>query len=122
MTQEANNKLKNKTDAIGKAVERLQAYYDCNHEVMDADDIGDLLTTIHELKTIHAKLIQTANNTTVELIPEYAHDHDRTYIMEATYVGRECISMECVGWYCGEPNEDDTKYHANRQMKAEFLL
>lgn len=29
---------------------RLQATYDCNHEVMDADDIGDLLTTIDDVK------------------------------------------------------------------------
>ena len=29
---------------------RLQATYDCNHEVMDADDIGDLLTTIEDVK------------------------------------------------------------------------
>ncbi len=29
---------------------RLQATYECNHEVMDADDIGDLLTTIEDVK------------------------------------------------------------------------
>ena len=29
---------------------RLQSMYDCNHEVMDADDIGDLLTTIDDVK------------------------------------------------------------------------
>lgn len=29
---------------------RLQATYECNHEVMDADDIGDLLTTIDDVK------------------------------------------------------------------------
>ena len=29
---------------------RLQATYDCNHEFMDADDLGDLLTTIEGVK------------------------------------------------------------------------
>lgn len=29
---------------------RLQTTYECNHEVMDADDIGDLLTTIEDAK------------------------------------------------------------------------
>lgn len=29
---------------------RLQATYECNHEVMDADDIGELLTTIEDVK------------------------------------------------------------------------
>lgn len=29
---------------------RLQATYMCNHEVMDAEDIGDLLTTIEDVK------------------------------------------------------------------------
>ena len=29
---------------------RLQATYDCNHEVMDADDLGALLTTIEDVK------------------------------------------------------------------------
>ena len=29
---------------------RLQATYDCNNEFMDADDLGDLLTTIEDVK------------------------------------------------------------------------
>lgn len=29
---------------------RLQATYTCNHEYMDADDLGDLLTTIEDVK------------------------------------------------------------------------
>ena len=29
---------------------RLQATYDCNNEFMDADDLGDLLTTIDDVK------------------------------------------------------------------------
>lgn len=31
-------------------LDRLQATYDCNHEVMDVDDLGDLLTTMEDLK------------------------------------------------------------------------
>lgn len=36
-----------------KAIDRLQDMYDCNHEVMDADDQGDLLSTIEGLKTMY---------------------------------------------------------------------
>ena len=106
---------------IEKAINRLQCLYDCNHEVMDADDVGDLLTTMHELKAMRTELIQTAENTTVELIPEYVPDYDHTFIMEATYVSGECISMECVGWYCGEPDDEYIKQYANREMKADYI-
>lgn len=37
---------------INAAIERLQAYYDCNHEYMDADDLGNLLTIIDSLKAM----------------------------------------------------------------------
>lgn len=103
-----------KIETINKAIDRLQAVHDCNHEVMDADDIGDLLTTIELLKEM------VSDMTTTELIPEYVHDYDHTFIMEATYVDGECITMECVGWYCGEPEEALTKQYANRHMKADY--
>lgn len=105
-------------ETINKAIDRLQAYYDCNHEVMDADDLGDLIETIDELKTMRNALAHV----TTELIPEYVPGYDHTFIMEATYVDGECVSNECVGWYCGEPNATLTQQYANRQMKAFYEL
>lgn len=37
-------------NTLAACLYRLQATYECNHEVMDADDIGDLLTTIEDVK------------------------------------------------------------------------
>ena len=42
-----HNSLK---DTLKACYDRLQATYMCNHEVMDADDLGDLLTTIEDVK------------------------------------------------------------------------
>ena len=42
----------NNLKTIESALQRLEALYDINHEVMDADDLGDLLTTIDELKVM----------------------------------------------------------------------
>lgn len=37
----------------------------------------------------------------------YAPDHDSTFVMKDTYdEDGGIIRMECVGWYCGEPNDD----------------
>ena len=47
----------NNLKTIESAIQRLKAMYDCNHEVMDADDLGDLLTTIHELEQMRRNLI-----------------------------------------------------------------
>ena len=39
----------NDIKTIEKAMQQLRDMYECNHEAMDADDSGDLLTTIDEL-------------------------------------------------------------------------
>lgn len=47
----------NNLKTIESAIQRLKAMYDCNHEVMDADDSGDLLTTIDELTQLRINLM-----------------------------------------------------------------
>lgn len=47
----------NNLKTIESAIQRLKAMYDCNHEVMDADDSGDLLTTIDELAQLRINLM-----------------------------------------------------------------
>lgn len=103
-----------KLETINKSIDRLRAAYECNHEVMDADDIGDLLTTIHNLKTMRNELM----NTTTKIHTMYAESDDTTFIMETTFAGDDVASIECIGWYCGEPNDEDTKHYGNRNMIA----
>lgn len=58
---------------------------------------------------------------TLEHVPVYANEYDITFIMEDTYdADGELASRECVGWYCGEPNINDTLLYANRELKAEY--
>lgn len=47
----------NDIKTIEKAMQRLRDMYDCNYEVMDADDSGDLLTTIDELEQMKRDLL-----------------------------------------------------------------
>ena len=47
----------NNLKTIESAIQRLKAMYDCNYECMDADDGGDLLTTIHELEQMRINLM-----------------------------------------------------------------
>jgi hypothetical protein len=54
-----------------------------------------------------------------ELIGYYCKDYDTTFIMEATFEGGMQKSIECVGWYHGEPNDADNKEFARAGMKAE---
>ena len=37
-------------ETLAACLDRLQSTYECNREAMDADDIGDLLTTIEDVK------------------------------------------------------------------------
>lgn len=57
---------------------------------------------------------ETKGNVTIELIASYVPGYDYTVIFEHTYANNEHTKIELVGWYFGEPNEDDTKHYANR--------
>ncbi len=55
---------------------------------------------------------------TTEIETTYAPDTDITFIMEATYNGGELVKYECVGWYSGEPNEEDTAFYSKERRLA----
>ena len=56
-----------------------------------------------------------------ETYTTYAAPTDMTFIMEDTFnESNELIGTECVGWYYGDPTEDETKYF-NGRLKAEYL-
>lgn len=50
----------------------------------------------------------------------YAPDTDTTFIMVDTYIDDEIFSSECVGWYHGEPNEENNEYFTGK-LKASFV-
>ena len=55
-----------------------------------------------------------------ELFAVYAREYDMTFIMEETTdKNGELISTECVGFYYGEPSEEDNKYFKGK-LKANF--
>lgn len=51
----------------------------------------------------------------------YAPDSDTTFIMEDTRDKDDnWISLECIGFYAGEPNIKDTEFYAHKGVKATF--
>lgn len=51
----------------------------------------------------------------------YAPDSNTTFIMEDTYSDDgEWISLECIGFYAGEPDQEDTEFYAHKGVKATF--
>ena len=53
------------------------------------------------------------------LVECYAQNHDTTFVMRETFdESGDIIKMECVGWYCGEPNEELTKMNCSGDMIA----
>lgn len=74
----------NKLKTIESAIQRLKAMYDCNYEVMDADDSGNLLTTIHELEQMkrdllhddYIKKVTDFRDHVVSTMPESTEDED----------------------------------------------
>jgi hypothetical protein len=55
-----------------------------------------------------------------ELYSVYAKEHDITFVMEETTNEKgELTAAECVGFYYGEPTEEDTKFFKGK-LKATF--
>lgn len=50
----------------------------------------------------------------------YSEEGDMTFIMNETMdKDGNPISTECVGWYYGTPNEEDTAFYTGK-LKAEY--
>ena len=56
---------------------------------------------------------------TTEIITTYAPDTDITFILIETYQNEDPISTEVVGFYYGQPNEEDTERYIGN-LKAEY--
>ncbi|MBQ8399546.1 MAG: hypothetical protein IJX08_06190 [Clostridia bacterium] len=56
----------------------------------------------------------------VEIKTEYSASGDMTFIMKETInEAGDPVSTECVGWYYGAPNDEDTSYYMGK-LKAEY--
>lgn len=64
--------------------------------------------------------IKKAQKPIEKFVTNYSKEADRTFIMKCTYKGDDCIREECVGFYAGEPNEEDTKHFCNGKLVAEY--
>lgn len=49
-----------------------------------------------------------------EIETNYCESADMTYIMKTTYDGNQVTSIECIGWYCGEPNDNATEFYGSK--------
>jgi hypothetical protein len=56
---------------------------------------------------------------TKELYAIYDEHYDISFIMEETTENGEPISTECVGWYHGEPSDEDNQ-HFKGKLKATY--
>lgn len=87
---------------LERIIEHLKARYDCDHEYMDADAVAQLQDDIIRLQSMLPRTI-------VEVFGCYCPSCDITFIMKNNYIGSELHTAECVGWYHGEPTEEDNK-------------
>ena len=55
----------------------------------------------------------------VEKYGVYQANYDMTFIMVDIYENGEIISSECVGWYHGEPSEENNEYFTGK-LKATY--
>lgn len=100
-------------ELLKKTIQRLEDKLLVDRDVMEADDVEDLLENIAALK----KMLPTENS---ELVGCYCHNEDKTFVMKYTYIGRELHTAECVGWYCGEPNDRDNEAFSNGNLFATY--
>lgn len=55
-----------------------------------------------------------------KIITEYSASGDMTFIMKEVMDGEgNPLSTECVGWYYGTPNDEDTARYMGK-LKAEY--
>lgn len=49
---------------------------------------------------------------TVEIVPVYNHPYNVTVLFEQTRINDNLVQEEVIGWYHGEPNDEDTKFYS----------
>lgn len=54
------------------------------------------------------------------IVEYYSENGDITFLMEEIWDGEDPVESKVVGFYYGEPNEEDTKYFAHRGVIAKY--
>ena len=61
-------------------------------------------------------------NVTTTLYGAYCPTEDKTFVMRDTYVNGDIKYSECVGWYCGEPDDkfNEDYSHGGKDLLASY--
>lgn len=86
----------------------------------DYPDDTNAVERLDVVKKLYDAINENLSLTTTLFSEVYAETADITYIMEETRVGGEPKATECVGWYYGKPNPEDTMKYSNRTMRATY--
>lgn len=78
----------------------------CNVDVID----------IVRLTSIYKENVKRMANLykSVEIIPIHNHPYDMTFLVEQIRVNDNLIQEEVIGWYHGEPNDENTKLYSTK--------
>lgn len=75
---------------------------------------------ISVLSKLNKAIVSQLDITRTDVYGVYAESSDQTFIMEDTFIDGELASTECIGWYCGEPDDELIAEYSNRRMKAVY--
>lgn len=98
---------------LERTIKRLEEKLMIDKEYMEADDVEQLLNDIDSLKS----MLPTEKH---ELYGCYCPSYDMTFVIKATYIGSDLHTEECVGWYHGEPTDEDNVRYSNNNLLATY--
>lgn len=106
-----------------RILKTLTAYLITNQDVLSEEEINDIKQQIKAVENT-SEVVFNCKKGGLKMIKQekygvYSHEMDATFIMIDTYKDEEIISSECVGWYHGEPTEEDTEYFTGK-LKATY--
>jgi hypothetical protein len=91
-----------------RVLKRLNDKLIVDKEYMEADDVKALHEEIDGIKNF----IEAFSD--VELIGHYCPNYDKTFVTRCEYFNGELFRETCVGWYYGEPTEDNNKTFSDK--------
>lgn len=107
---DCNNYKEDINDIIAKEYPFESSFDEYNMAVIEwANSVNDLAAK----KDCEEKIVYETN---------YSSAYDRTFVMKVNYVGEDIVREECVGFYSGEPDDENTEYYKNGKLVAEYKL
>lgn len=119
-----NEKVKHMIHAIDELGRIWEEIMDSINEAAEVDDkVNDIITYDYPFEKSFEEYLTKIQNWAYaieDLVSDvreydtieqnYCPEADLTYIMKCKYLDGEIKEMECVGWYCGEPDEHYEMY------------